>query len=144
HTTMEKITSIQQWQTLSQSERDFINAVSNSFYNESDETYSAQRDYERGYFVFAYATHPSEAVLKIKLTARSLEIFKDAAEDAGNWSGTPCLGGNFNFTKEDRGNLTQLKRAKLLSTFRDNGEEWIQFTQLAHEFAALHGIRITA
>jgi hypothetical protein len=141
---MKETYSFQEWQSLSDSERQFINAVRNANFAESDGERCAIIDYQGDYFLYAYGTYPSAAVLKIKLTPRSLEIFKQAAEDAGNWSGTPCLGGNFDFTKEDRGNLTQLKRAKLLTTFRDNGEEWIQFTQLGREFAAFNGILITA
>ena len=112
------------------------------FYNESDAIRSMERDHETAYFVHTYATHPSAAVLKVKLTTRSFEIFKDAAEDAGNWSGSPCLGGNFRFTKEDRGNLTQLKRAKLLTTDKSDGEALDTLHALGHEFAAFHGIEI--
>lgn len=136
--------TFEQWNALPQSEKDFINAINSTFFNETYEQHRVIRDHEVAYFVHAYATHPSAAVRKIKLTERSLAIFKDAAEDAGNWSGTPALGHNFTFNKEDRGNLTQLKRAKLLTTFKSDGEEWIQFTQLGHEFAAFHGIEISA
>jgi hypothetical protein len=132
------------WNALPQSEKDFINTVNGSFFNEQSDLRDGERSREAAYFVHAYGTHPSAAVLKIKLTPRSLEIFKDACDDAGNWSGSPCLGHNFTFTKEDRGNLTQLKRAKLLTTDKAEGEEWIHFTQLGREFAAFHGIEISA
>jgi hypothetical protein len=141
---MNKQSDFQAWDALSADEKKFRNTVNGTFYNEQSDLRQEERNHEAAYFVHAYATHPSAAILKIKLTPRSLEIFKDAAKDSGNWSGTPCLGHNFTFTKEDRGNLTQLKRAKLLTTYKGDGEEWIQFTQLGHEFAAFHGIEISA
>ncbi|CAJ1505588.1 hypothetical protein [[Mycobacterium] burgundiense] len=42
------------------------------------------------------------------ITARSLELFLDYARDAGNWGGTPLVGGNVCGSREDNGNLTQL------------------------------------
>ena len=57
----------------------------------------------------------------ITLTPRSLELFFDYARDAGNWGGTPLVGGG----REDNGNLTQLKRAGLITTGTDNGAVFI-------------------
>lgn len=62
------------------------------------------------------------------ITNKSLGVFLAYAKDAGNWSGTPLIGGNVGGTKEERGNLTQLKRAKLITTFRDDGCDWLCFT----------------
>lgn len=73
------------------------------------------------------------------LTPASLELFKALAEDAPNWSGTPpCW-----VTKEERGNLTQLKRAKLLATFVDEGDSFAFFTQAGVALAAAHGIDLS-
>jgi hypothetical protein len=45
-------------------------------------------------------------------------------------------------TKSDRGNLTQLKRAGLLTTESDAGDEYIIFTEAAVTLAAKHGITL--
>lgn len=76
------------------------------------------------------------------ITATSLELFLDYARDAGNWSGTPLVGGNVGGSKEERGNLTQLKRAGLITTFRWDGEVWIDFTDAGKALAAEHGVTV--
>ncbi len=78
----------------------------------------------------------------IKITNRSLELFLAYARDAGNWSGNPLVGGNVADTKEDRGNLTQLKRAGLITTETDEGNIWLYFTATGKEYAQQHGITI--
>ena len=78
----------------------------------------------------------------MNITDTSLNLFLDYAEDAGNWSGTPLVGGNVGGSKEDRGNLTQLKRAGLLTTFAEDGDTWISFTPEGKRLAAEHGIEI--
>lgn len=78
----------------------------------------------------------------MNITDRSLQLFLDYASDAGNWSGTPLIGGNVGGSREDRGNLTQLKRAKLIETFRDEGCDWIIFTPAGKALAAQHNIII--
>lgn len=70
------------------------------------------------------------------LTPASLELFKSLADDAANWSGTPPAW----VTKEERGNLTQLKRAGLLTTFVDEGDPFAEFTAAGVALAAEHGI----
>lgn len=72
------------------------------------------------------------------ITAKSLEIFLSYAKDADNWSGTPLFEGS----KEDRGNLTQLKVAGLVKTFTDEGCIWIDFTPDGKALALKHGIEI--
>ena len=76
------------------------------------------------------------------ITATSLQLFLAYAKDAANWNGTPLVGGNVGGTKEDRGNLTQLKQAGLLETFRDDGHLWVEFTHAGVVLAARHGITI--
>lgn len=78
----------------------------------------------------------------MQITDRSKELFKAYARDAANWSGTPLVGGNVGGSKEDRGNLTQLKQAGLLETFVSDGCTWIQFTAAGKEFAAGMDINI--
>lgn len=77
-----------------------------------------------------------------KITAKSLALFLEYAEDADNWNGTPLVGGNVGGTKEERGNLTQLKRAGLIETFREYGVTWLDFTVLGKALAREHGIKI--
>jgi hypothetical protein len=70
----------------------------------------------------------------------SHDLFMAFADDAGNWSGHPLVGGNFDFAREDRGNLTHLKQAGLVSTFRDErGHVWLSFTEAGKRYAAAHG-----
>lgn len=72
----------------------------------------------------------------MNITDVSHRLFLAYALDAANWSGTPLVGGNVGGTRQERGNLTQLKRAGLITTFVDGGDTWIDFTpagvQLAH------------
>jgi hypothetical protein len=75
---------------------------------------------------------------QITLTEKSLSLFLSLARDAKNWNGEPLL----DVSKEERGNLTQLKREGLLSTFRDEGCDWVIFSQAGSEFAAQHGIKL--
>ena len=74
------------------------------------------------------------------LTPASAAMLMAYVDDAPNWGGEPLLGGNIPFTAADRGNLTDLKRKGLLTTFSDAGDEWVQFTPaglaLAAELAA--------
>lgn len=86
-------------------------------------------------------TKPTAASLQI--TEKSLEVFVMYARDAGNWSGTPCVGGNVGGSKEERGNLTQLKQANLIVTWSDEGCTWIRFTESGKAVAKeLLGIEI--
>lgn len=78
----------------------------------------------------------------MNITQKSLELFIAYAKDAGNWSGTPLVGGNVGGSKEDRGNLTQLKQAGLLTTFIDGRDAWVEFTNDGKALALTHGIEI--
>lgn len=79
----------------------------------------------------------------MNITETSKQVFLAYAKDAGNWSGTPMVGGNVGGTKEERGNLTQLKRAGLISTFRDDGCDWVSFTDAGKAYAAENGIDLS-
>lgn len=72
------------------------------------------------------------------LTPESLELFLSLARDADNWSGTPLV----DISKEKRGNLTQLKRAKLLTTHVDDGSTFASFTDAGRALAFLHGVKL--
>lgn len=78
----------------------------------------------------------------MKITDRSLEVFLAYARDAGNWSGSPLVGGNVGGSREDRGNLTQLKRAGLIQTLRSDGHDWVIFTEAGRALAAGHGVEV--
>ncbi|NDG28208.1 MAG: hypothetical protein EB120_13660 [Proteobacteria bacterium] len=73
------------------------------------------------------------------LTEKSKELFLILAQDAGNWGGTPLLGGNFSFTKEDRGNLSDLKKKGLVYTFKEERDEFVGFTDEGKAYAATLG-----
>lgn len=78
----------------------------------------------------------------MKITETSKAIFLAYAADAANWGGTPLVGGNVGGSKEERGNLTQLKRAGLITTFKYEGDMWIRFTDAGKAFALEHGIEV--
>jgi len=70
------------------------------------------------------------------LTPRSLDLFLELAHDAGNWSGTPLV----EVTPAERGNLTHLKVAGLLTTHTDEGDTFAAFTSAGRALAAEHGV----
>lgn len=77
---------------------------------------------------------------RAKITEGSHELFMELAEDAPNWSGIVPTDCNVQMTKEQRGNLTQLKVARLVETFQMDGSTWVQFTPSGVLYAAEHGI----
>jgi hypothetical protein len=77
-----------------------------------------------------------------QVTERSKALFMKYAEDAGNWNGQPLVGGNVPDTKEDRGNLTQLKRAGLITTDTDEGCIWLNFTPAGVKYARTLGFKM--
>jgi len=76
------------------------------------------------------------------ITPESQRVFVMYARDSVNWSGTPLVGGNVGGSKEERGNLTQLKRAGLITTFFDEGFTWITFTEKGRAYAKSLGFNI--
>lgn len=84
-------------------------------------------------------TTTGNAAKMIEITDKSLAVFLAYAADAGNWSGSPLVGGNVGGGKEERGNLTQLKKAGLITTYNDMGL-WIKFTDAGKKLAEEHGI----
>jgi hypothetical protein len=76
------------------------------------------------------------------ITDRSLALFLAYADDASEWNGEPLVGGNVENSKEDRGNLTQLKMAGLIETFKAEGHVWLKFTDAGRALATDHGINI--
>jgi len=63
-----------------------------------------------------------------ELTDASRKLFIALWQDRGNWGGTPLWGGNVGGSKEDRGNLSDLKKRGLVNTFKSDGLDWVSFT----------------
>jgi hypothetical protein len=81
--------------------------------------------------------------MEIDITPKSREVFLAYADDAENWNGMPLVGGNVGGSKEERGNLTQLKQAGLIETDKcKDGHLWVMFTDLGKQFAAENGIEL--
>lgn len=74
----------------------------------------------------------------MNITDQSKAVFASYAEDAGNWNGYPLISGD----KAERGNLTQLKRAGLITTWVDEGCAFMSFTDAGVAYAAELGIQI--
>lgn len=74
------------------------------------------------------------------LTPESHALFMELAEDASYWSSMVPTGGNVGMTKQQRGNLTQLKRAGLLITQREDDATWVLFTEKGVAYAKEHGV----
>lgn len=74
------------------------------------------------------------------VTDKSLDLFLALAEDAANWSGTPLV----DVTPAERGNLTQLKVAGLLTTQQDErGDAFAYFTTAGKNLAAANDIDLS-
>jgi hypothetical protein len=78
----------------------------------------------------------------IKLTPTSRQLFADLAADAGNWSGAPLL----DIDRFTRGNVTQLKKAALITTQVDSENKrcvWVTFTDAGVAYAQTLGYDLT-
>ena len=73
--------------------------------------------------------------LNINITEESKNLFGAFARDSVNWSGLVLVGGNVLITKEQRGNLTQLKKAGLVTTGSDGQDVWLEFTEDGERYA---------
>jgi len=71
----------------------------------------------------------------LNLSNEAINLFKEYAEDASNWSGTPLIGGNVFMNNERKGYLTDLKKKGLIITIKDEGDAWISFTPEGIEYA---------
>lgn len=78
------------------------------------------------------------------LSAGAETLFRAYARDAHNWSGQPLVGGNVTSNKQTDGYLTALKKAELITTFTDEGNVWIQFTEKGHALAKKMGEDLSA
>lgn len=80
--------------------------------------------------------------IEASLTPDSLALFLAHANDAGNWSGNPILNYGNDLTPEQKGNLTDLKRKKLLIVEKHEGVEFVFFEPAGIALAAAHNITI--
>lgn len=81
---------------------------------------------------------------KINLTPTSLERFLDYAKDAGNWGGSPCVGGNVGGDPADKGFLTDHKKHGLLDTNEFEPRLYfINYTDLGKAFALRYGVDLS-
>ncbi len=64
--------------------------------------------------------------MTITMTEKTAELLEKLGRAGHNWGGTPML----DLTKSERGNLTQLKKLGLLTTFRENGAEFVWFYEI--------------
>ncbi len=76
------------------------------------------------------------------LTAGSLDLFLAYAMDAPDWGGTPLVGGNVGAKPADKGHLTDLKKKGLVTTYMDEGNAWLSFTDEGKALAAEHGVEL--
>ena len=67
----------------------------------------------------------------MSITEKSRALFFEFVKDAANWGGTPLV----QITNQERGNLTQLKIAGLITTFDHDGDMFVEFTQAGEDFA---------
>lgn len=72
------------------------------------------------------------------MTPATMKLFEMLCVDAPNWSGSPLIGGNFDFGKAERGNLSDLKKRGLVTS----DGEYVDFTEagiaLARELGIWH------
>lgn len=72
-----------------------------------------------------------------------LDFFKEYAQDAGNWGGSPLVGGNIPTTPQDKGYITDLKKKGYINTWQETKALiWMEFTEKGKELAAIFGIEI--
>lgn len=80
----------------------------------------------------------------VRLTDTSLKLFIELAEDAKNWHNVIPTDGNVKITKRLRGNITNLKRAGLITVKESGGSSWLLFTPKGEEYADQLGIDVEA
>ena len=90
-----------------------------------------------------------DAITK-SLTPETLARFLKYAKDAGNWNGTPLVGGNVGGDPADKGYLTAMKKAGIITTWEDrdriNGRVtvsvWMEFTDAGKALAKANGVTL--
>ena len=82
------------------------------------------------------------------MTKMTLQTFLKYAADAPNWSGTPWVSGNFQCTKQMRGNLSDLVKKGFIyvEDYEGSGRSrdmYVTFTVTGRELALQHGIDLS-
>jgi hypothetical protein len=90
---------------------------------------------------FAAAALRSNAVAAADAGA-DLDSSSSTSTSSGNDYVKCVVGGNVGGDKAERGNLTQLKVAGLITTDIEEGNTWLFFTDAGKALAAQHGITI--
>jgi hypothetical protein len=70
------------------------------------------------------------------MTPATQKLFEMLCLDAPNWSGSPLIGGNFDFGKAERGNLSDLKKRGLVTS----DGEYVDFTEAGIALARELGV----
>ena len=68
--------------------------------------------------------------------------FFEYAKDAGNWGGYPLIGGNVGGDAADKGFIVNMKKRGLITTFVQDGDIWMDFTEKGLALALENGIEI--
>jgi hypothetical protein len=72
------------------------------------------------------------------MTDETAKLFRSIVEDLPNWTGTtPCFN---HLNAARRGNLTDLKKLGLVTTFRSDGDDWIELTPAGEDRARELGL----
>lgn len=90
----------------------------------------------------AYIETKGNKMQNVNITKQSKSLFIEYWKDAANWSGTPAIGHNVESSKENNGNLTQLKVAGLITTWNDDGSTWLRFTNAGKEYGKSIGLNV--
>jgi Ser-tRNA(Ala) deacylase AlaX len=77
--------------------------------------------------------------------ANTMTRFTEYADDAGNWNGTPLVGGNVGGDPADKGFILNMKKQGLVETDEDeDGNVWMFFTEKGRKLALAMEIDIPA
>ena len=81
----------------------------------------------------------------INLTPDTLTFFRNLVDDSGNWGGSPMIGNGSNIPGDasaHRGHLTALKKAGLVTSFKDRSDTFVEFTAAGRAYAAELGMQV--
>jgi hypothetical protein len=88
---------------------------------------------------------PTESAEASRLEPKTLDLFLFIAGEAKHWDWTPPIEGLYQFTNEQKGRFTHLKRCRLLVVEEiDDDNHQIFFTDKGATLAKEHGIEIIA
>jgi len=73
------------------------------------------------------------------LSPECRDFLFELLRDSVNWSGTPMVD---LVDRKEKGFLTNLKKAGFLTTFRDEGIQWVEWTEKTKEYASENEINL--